>query len=146
MHIHLLYMFSKLYPRYCKRKPCSTKTYFIIHDDVSQVWYLHIIQCEISHQIGNSIIISSSNQFSIIQLYLELRRVCLLAKAAISTNCPSLRQHVSVLLECVVPLFKSPLAAPHVVHVFVTLGNHVFVKKQLNLCMYFILSIDWAIV
>ena len=61
---------------------------------------------------------------------LELRHVCLLGKAVVSTNCLSLRQHIPVLVQSMTSLFKSPLAAPHVVHVFVTLGDHVFPKKQ----------------
>ena len=95
------------------------------------------------------IIIILITSFFFLQLDLEIRRVCLLAKAAISTNCSSLRQHIPVLLECMMPLFKSPLAAPHVVHVFVTLGDHVFAKKLHYLGMtgnfVFITSKDYQV-
>lgn len=60
---------------------------------------------------------------------MEISHICLLAQTAVSTNSPSLRQHIPILLQSITSLFKSPLAAPRVVNVFVTLGDIVFPEK-----------------
>ncbi|XP_028418070.1 LOW QUALITY PROTEIN: eIF-2-alpha kinase activator GCN1-like, partial [Dendronephthya gigantea] len=63
------------------------------------------------------------------ELDIEISHACLVAQTAVSTKAPSLRQHIPILLQSITSLFKSPLAAPRVLHVFITLGDIVFPKK-----------------
>ncbi|XP_046839578.1 eIF-2-alpha kinase activator GCN1-like isoform X2 [Xenia sp. Carnegie-2017] len=71
----------------------------------------------------------------------EFKLVCCLAQSTIATNPPSLRHHIPILIQCMTSLFQSPLAAPHVSRVFMTLGKQVFPRDH----QYFGERLTWLI-